>query len=148
MILSRAFSIDPGWDEDMIELATWIQDDYLQPDTIKEIWQGGLIKLSALASIAEEPIPEQDPFQVVAVPNPCTKNLTFSFHLPSATPYLIVFFDLAGRHISEIAGIATGTDQKVHWDLNDRSGTRIVAGTYFYHFQSVGSSAKGKIIIW
>lgn len=148
LILSRAFTIDAGWDESMIELVSWIQDDYMQPDTIKEIWQGALIKLSELTGIAEEPVPGKHPFMITAMPNPCTDQISFSFGSTKSIPYRIIIYDIAGRQIRALSGETTATDQSVQWDLRDRDGTRVATGSYFYRFESDTDSAEGRIVIW
>jgi hypothetical protein len=148
LILSRSFTIDPTWDETMIELVTWIQDDYMQPDTIKEIWQGGLIKLTELAGIAEEPSPDINPFKVEALPNPCTEHISFSFRSSVSAPYQIAIYDIAGRQIKALSGRITETDQTVQWNLRDHFGKRFASGTYLYRFESGSQSADGRIVIW
>lgn len=148
LILTRPFTIDPSWDENMIELVTWIQDDNMQPDTTKEIWQGGLIKLSELTGISEAPAPEKSTFKITALPNPCTEHISFLFRSTKSTPFQIAIYDVAGRQIQILRGKLTGNEQEIRWNLHDRIGKRVARGTYLYRFEGGAHSADGRIVIW
>ncbi len=146
--LNRSFTIDPTWDEEKCEIVTWIQDDYMQPDTTKEIWQGSLTKLLELTGIEKEVNNTGIHQTVNPIPNPCTNGTMFPFTLPRRTHYTFAFYDISGRLIRTIKGVSSGNKQSVSWNLKDSNGIRINSGIYLYKFESEYKQECGKIVVW
>lgn len=42
--ITMPFTTHPNWNKSRWKLLTWIQNDFMQPDSTKEIWQGAVIK--------------------------------------------------------------------------------------------------------
>ncbi len=147
LILSRPFQIEPTWDETMCEIVSFIQDDSLQPDTIKEVWQGALIKVSELTGLMEVPSQQLKRFFVQATPNPCTQDINFSFFSAHASSYRITVYDITGRQVYQQTGKTTGTIQTLNWDLTDQTKRHITPGIYLYRLESGIQSAGGKMVV-
>ncbi len=145
--VSRNFTVQSGWNANKCEIVAWIQSTALLSDSTRDIWQGGLIKVSQLTYVAEENTENSLTERIGPSPNPCVNKTTFNFRLNSSTLYQINIFDVAGRKIRTIKGLATGNEQKVEWDLKDAQGKRMGSGVYFYQFESKETNASGKIVI-
>jgi hypothetical protein len=147
LVLSRSFTLQPTWDASMIQFVTWIQDVNMNPeDSVIEIWQGGILNIDELG-IEEFGNNQISANQITPVPNPCVNNTRFAFTLPSGEAYKISFFDVSGRKIQSIDGIASGDAEAVNWDLTNKQGARVSAGVYLYRFESTGISSTGKVIV-
>ncbi len=146
LTVSQPFTLDPSWNAARIKITTFIQDTLMQPDSVIEIWQGGMIHLDELgvteygdASIAE--------VGITAAPNPCVTNTRFTFTLGTGERYEINIFDVTGRRISVIDGIASGSEESLSWDLRDHKGARVSSGVYLYRFESTQTRTTGKIVV-
>ncbi len=145
--VSRNFTVQASWNASRCEIVTWIQSNTILPDSTRDIWQGGLIKISNLTQIEED---EQENLVITSIkpfPNPCVNHTTFSFKFDTGAHYRITIFDISGRKIRTISGIATGNEQNTQWDLKNNSGNRISAGVYFYRFEADQVNDTGKIVI-
>ncbi len=145
--LSRTFTLQPTWNPDMIEFVTWMQNEDMQPnDSTIEIWQGGILDIAELGieEYGSNTITHENTFPT---PNPCVNGTRFSFTLSAGEPYDITFFDVTGREIKEINGIASGNEESVEWNLRNEQGTRVSAGVYLYRFKSSEIETTGKVVI-
>jgi hypothetical protein len=145
-ILSRDFVLDTLWNPNMMQFVTWIQDVNMQPDSVIPIWQGGILNIDELG------IQEYGSNQIVTqkvspVPNPCVNGTRFAFRLSTGEEYKISFYDVSGRKIQTIHGIASGDEEAVNWDLTNRQGARVSAGVYLYRFESTEINATGKVVV-
>ncbi|MGQ9664084.1 MAG: Omp28-related outer membrane protein [bacterium] len=145
--VSRNFTIQTGWNANKCEIVTWIQSTVLLSDSTRDIWQGGMIKVSQLTYIEEDGSEKRLTEKITPVPNPCVNKTTFSFKLNSGTMYQINIFDVSGRKIRTIQGRATGDEQMITWDLKDVSGLKVGSGVYLYRFESKETTSSGKIVI-
>ena len=145
--LSRSFTLATAWNPDMIEFVAWIQNPTMNPtDSLKEIWQGGKL------DIAELGIDEYGKWNIAGMnitptPNPCVNSTRFSFTLPSGERYQINFYDITGRQIRTLSGVASGSEQTVEWNLRNTEDVRITSGVYLYRFESSNIYTTGKIIV-
>jgi hypothetical protein len=81
------------------------------------------------------------------VPNPAVNNTRFAFTLPDGDIYRIAFYDVSGRKIKTLDGIASGSEDVVEWNLRNEQGTRVSAGVYLYRFESPEITTTGKVVI-
>ena len=70
------------------------------------------------------------------------------FTLPHDLEFSISIYDITGRLLRHLKGIASGTSETLSWNLENSSGKRVNTGIYFYRFESDGFTTKGKIIVW
>lgn len=145
--VTRNFTIQTGWNANKCEIVTWIQSTILLPDSTRDIWQGGLIKVSELTYVEEDGPKNELTEPIKPVPNPCVNRTRFTFRLNSGTLYEINIFDVTGRKMRTIKGLATGNEQIVEWDLKDGSGRTMGSGVYLYRFETKEMSSSGKIVI-
>ena len=144
--VSEAFTIDAEWNRYKLTFVTWFQDDVLQPDSAKEIWQGGMIDFSVFG-IEEVPAEDVSLQKVNVAPNPCVDGTKFSFNLPTGSEYKIDIFDVTGRHVKTLAGLSSGNQEVVAWNLKDDRGFVIGAGVYLFRFESNVVNTNGKIVV-
>ncbi len=52
------FAIDSAWNEDYCGIIAWIQNDSAYADSTREIWQGGIIEVTQLIGIEDQPFIE------------------------------------------------------------------------------------------
>ena len=147
VILSRTFTLGPTWNPDKMEFVTWIQNVNMQPsDSTIEIWQGGILGIAELG-IEEYGNNRITQVNIVATPNPCINGTRLSFTLSTGTTYDITFFDVSGRRIKTLTGIASGNEESVEWNLRNEQGTRVSAGVYLYRFESTEIKTTGKVVV-
>ncbi len=145
--VDQPFNFDPDWLRYRCEIVTWIQNDSMTADSVKEIWQGGILKATALTCIEEEKSEEIISEKVTVVPNPCVMSTAFMFSLPSGEDYSINIYDVLGRHVRTLHSFATGGGESAQWDLKNNKGSPVGAGVYFYRFESKTISKSGKIVV-
>lgn len=140
--ISRAFIIGATWVEDMCEIVTWIQNE-----GTRETYQGGNVDLLDLVGIDEEVSSEVSSRIVKPTPNPCIDGTRFVFTLPTGTLYEIALYDISGRHIKTMKGVASQNTESVKWNLKDDNGVEVSRGVYFYRFMSNEIEASGKLVV-
>lgn len=146
--VSQSFTIDMDWNADFCRILTWIQNDSVQVDSTKEIWQGGLVKVTDLISgIEDEFVGELPRSEIMVAPNPCVEGAEFSFHLPAESAYRIEIFDIMGRRIRTLSGLTSGSRHSIRWNRRDEAGALVRAGVYLYRFTSDTVNCTGKIIV-
>ena len=144
---SRTFTLQPTWNPDMMEFVAWIQDVNMQPaDSTIEIWQGAILDIDELG-IEEYGNNEIAQANIVLTPNPCVNDTRLSFTLSTGVAYNITFFDVSGRKIKTLTGIASGNQDNVEWYLKNEQGTRVSAGVYLYRFESSEIETTGKVVV-
>jgi hypothetical protein len=145
--VSRTFALDTLWNPSMIEFVTWIQDVDMQiMDSTIEIWQGGILSIDELG-IEEYGNNQISANQISPIPNPCVDATRFSFTLPSGNAYRIQLFDVTGRKVRTLNGIASGNEETVNWNLETEQGIRVSAGVYLYYFESKTTTTTGKVVV-
>ncbi len=144
--VSETFTLGPTWNPEKIKFVTFIQDQNMTPDSIIEIWQGQVLDINDLG-IEEYGNNQVYASQIAPTPNPCVNNTRFTFTLPAGEEYKISLYDVSGRKIQTIDGVASGDDETVNWDLTNEQGARVSAGVYLYRFESTEINATGKVVV-
>ncbi len=147
VVVTQSIVTDASWADEHLNLLVWIQDDVMQADSTKEIWQGSVTKLVELG-IADNGNKTVDPRTgILTQPNPCVWGTDFVINLSSGQAYSIRIFDIAGRQINMLTGVGKGQTQQVAWNLRDNAGQPVVAGVYLYRFEADGRAMSGKIVV-
>lgn len=143
--ISQAFTTQASWILNRLSIISFLQNPILSPDSIKDVKQGGMIKIENLAikdngnkSIVQKVMP---------VPNPCVDGTKFTFQLNNGTAYDVKIYDECGSLVRELSGIASGQIDNLRWDLKDNNNNRVNAGVYFYRFTSDEIISNGKIVV-
>ncbi len=146
--LSQPFTIDMDWNADFCKILTWIQNDSMQVDSTKEIWQGGLMKVTDFNPGIEDDLVEELPlFEITVTPNPCVDGTEFAFNLPAESAYQIEIYDIMGRRVRTLNGSTSGGRHSNRWNRRDDTGTLVRAGVYLYRFTSDMLNVTGKVIV-
>ncbi len=140
--ITMPFTTHPNWDKTHCKIKMWIQNDVMQPDSTKEIWQGAMVNLLELG-ISENSSQRIDKSNINVTPNPCSHASGVCFRLPCTTNYEISIFDCTGRKIKYL----TGNADFVKWDTRDSRGNLSNPGVYFYRYVSTNLVKTGKIVI-
>lgn len=146
--VSQPFTIDADWNADFCRILTWIQDDTVQPDSTKEILQGGMKNVNDLIPGVEEETTAELVFNdVKVIPNPFVQSTAFVFDLPVGSAYQIHIFDVSGRRMRTLKGFFSGNRESVKWNRHDDDGVLVGAGVYLYYFESDVRNTSGKVIV-
>lgn len=140
--ITMPFTTHPNWNKTHCKIKTWIQNDVMQSDSTKEIWQGALVNLLELG-INEDYQEKTERFNVQVLPNPSRRSGSVQFNIGIGTPYEICIFDCAGRTVVKI----DGNTNIIKWNLKDGQGYPVNPGVYFYRIQSEKFFRRGKIVI-
>ncbi|MGB9721019.1 MAG: T9SS type A sorting domain-containing protein [bacterium] len=140
--ITMPFTTHPNWNKSHCKIKTWIQNDVIQPDSTKEIWQGGMVNLLELG-IKEEIPRSKEKSNLQVIPNPCLKNGSVLFNLPFESDFEISIYDCTGKIVNKISEKAKMTI----WDLKNNQGYKINPGVYFYRFVSKTFTKTGKIVV-
>lgn len=140
--VTQPFTVQTGWDEDMCEIVAW-----LQTDGTRKMWQGGKVPVTAIPGVEEYKSEIEPIYTVTSTPNPCASHTSFQFELPISSSYRIDIYDVSGRCVKTINGVASGNAESVRWSLKDHTGSRVSSGVYCYRFISEAANTTGKIIV-
>lgn len=140
--ITMPFTTHPNWNKIHCKIKTWIQNDIMQPDSTKEIWQGALVNLLELG-INENYQGDTKKLNVQVLPNPCLRNGFVQFNLNIGTSYEISIFDCTGRRINRFSSNV----KSIRWNLRDSHGKLLSPGIYIYRLVSDNYVTSGKIII-
>jgi hypothetical protein len=145
--VSRAFTVQASWIVNKCEIVAFIQSNAYLADSTRDVWQGGITKVAdLLVGIEESSLGTVQP-KVTLAPNPCNDGTMFRFNLPSGSSYAITIYDITGREVRNLAGLASGTNESVRWNVMDDKGSTVKAGVYLYRFESATAKTSGKIIV-
>lgn len=131
---NRNFTIASNWNPDKCKIIAFLQSDVLQPDSTKEIYQGGMIKIRELTAINE--ITNTSP------------QITFIYHMKKPKikltcerkgEFVLQIFSTDGRIIQTICDYLNGKEKEIHLNLKTK-------GIYFYKLNLFGKEYQGKII--
>jgi hypothetical protein len=145
VIVSQAFTIEPSWNVNQCKILTWIQDDNMQVDSTKEIWQGGMVRVTELG-IAETGNDKAIPAAHVA-PNPCTDGTYFVLTQLQSPHYSLTIYDALGRQVRRICDKGTGKEKSVYWNCTNDQNNQVQKGVYFYRYVSGQFSQTGKVVV-
>ncbi len=144
--IDMPFSIQPRWNVNNCNMLVWLQDTILTSDSVKNVYQGSFIKISSLD--IKENNPDMVRNQMISVmPNPCSEELKFKFHLPAGAAYSITLFDVLGRMIRNLHGRSQGISETIVWHCKNQNGFMVHPGIYFYKADIQGQVITGKVII-
>ncbi len=145
--IDQPISFDSSWERYRCQIKTWIQNDVMQPDSTKEIWQGAILNATELTGIEEEQSEVIVSEKVTVMPNPCLTSTAFTFTLSAGSEYQIDIYDVLGRHIRTLKGVSSGNQGSVTWNRKDDAGSRVGSGVYLYKFESDIINTSGKVIV-
>lgn len=146
ILATRHFALDAAWNENQCRFHAWIQNDVMQVDSTKEIWQGYTTKVTVLGVEAHDGSTACRSCVTVA-PNPVAKTATLRFEMTSAGRYRFRFFDAAGREIAQSVGVGAAGPNSVTWQCRDAAGNRLSGGVYFFRLESGGRAETGKVVL-
>ena len=144
-IVTQPFTINSVWNDNYCKILAWIQNDSMQVDSTKEIWQGALKKVTELG--IEETEFNAQSSQLSVKPNPCKDRVSFAFDLPQGADFKIMIYDVLGRLVKQFDGRSSGQQIKLDWDILDTHGKRVNQGVYFYDLIIPSDRISGKIIV-
>lgn len=147
VVVTQTIVTDSTWVDRHLNLLAWIQNDVMQPDSTKEIWQGAVVKLVEIGIVEKREQPASGYLQIHAQPNPCVRRTDFIFNLIPGKNYTLRIFDLTGREIRKFTGIGNGQTQRMGWNLKDQAGVQLGSGVYLYRFETKDQVRFGKLII-
>jgi len=145
VVYSQPFTIASNWTPSRCEIVTFFQSTRLSPDSTKEMYQGGKIKVRNLPTGIEENSKfeiRNSKFMLEVSPNPCVNYVDFSFSLPKGSDYTINIYNASGQEVKRASGFASGNKNLVRCDMRDVNG-----GVYFYRLVSDKNISTGKIIV-
>ncbi len=144
--VNHPFTINNGWVADNCNLLAWLQNDSVQADSTKEIWQGAVKTLASLGIIEEHGI-VSDAVTARVIPNPCTTHA--EIHFPASLTALdrVFIYDALGRRVATLKPEFSKNKYTVIWDCRDQDGTRVTPGIYFYRIPSDQGHVAGKVIV-
>ena len=87
-IVTLPFTIDHAWNDNFCTILAWIQNDNMQADSTKEIWQGAMKKVTELG-VAETELKTAHS-KLSVKPLPCHDRVTFSFDMVDNTEFKII----------------------------------------------------------
>ncbi|MCX7995455.1 MAG: T9SS type A sorting domain-containing protein [candidate division WOR-3 bacterium] len=140
--ITMPFTTHPNWNKSHCKIKTWIQNDVMQPDSTKEIWQGAMVNLLELG-VEEDSRQTFEKFSLKVFPVPCSRNssVKFNFHCP--VDYTISIYDCTGKIINNISDKTS----EARWNLKDNQGHKVKPGIYFYRVVSNTLTTTGKLVI-
>jgi hypothetical protein len=144
-IVTQPFTINSLWNDNYCTILAWIQNDSMQVDSTKEIWQGAMKKVTELG--IEETYIDGAISQFSVSPNPCRDRVAFAVNLPSGTEYRVEIYDILGRQVRGLVGVSTGKHTIVEWDLNTNHGKKVDPGVYLFEFITDTKKTSGKIVV-
>lgn len=81
-------------------------------------------------------------------PSPARGPATVRLNLPRAGRVSVRVFSSAGRLVNELfAGDVAAGGREFTWNLTDREGTRVPAGTYFVELNAAGQASRTKLSV-
>lgn len=131
---SRNFTIASDWNSDKCKIIAFLQSDNLQPDSTKEIYQGGMIKIREMTAVNE-------------ITNPSPKITTISNMEKTKIKlvgekkgeFTLQIFATDGKIIQTIKDFFVGKEKEISLNLKTK-------GIYFYKLNFSGKEYQGKII--
>ncbi|MDZ4806002.1 MAG: FlgD immunoglobulin-like domain containing protein [Candidatus Eisenbacteria bacterium] len=101
------------------------------------------------ATSGTEPAPAKPTYLTEARPNPASGATRIVFGVArNNTPTRIEIFDIAGRRVRTLLdrSLDAGSHEIV-WDGRAEDGSEVVAGLYFYHYESGSLSETRKLVV-
>ena len=81
-------------------------------------------------------------------PNPMFGATTVQFELPESTLVRLNIYDVRGRRVATLANrtMAAGS-HALRWNGNDKDGSRVAQGVYFYELKAAGQTRTRKMMV-
>jgi len=149
--IAHQFFLDSSWDETECEFVCFVQHDYLQPDSTKEVWQGAKIALTELvggaADVSEDPA--ASPFALhPCSPNPGRPGTEIVFDLPRECEVSLAVYDVTGRRVITLhEGVRAAGRHAVTWRGSGENGEPVPSGMYFYRLDAGAFSRTRQVLI-
>jgi hypothetical protein len=140
------FTLNAAWNASKCQVVVWLQNDNMKPDTTKPVYQGALKNVTnfQVEEIVTGPVASPE---IVTIPNPCVNGTTFLVSRLAGSIYRISIFDVSGRLVTTLKGMAAKNAESIKWDCRDVSGAKVNPGVYLFRLESGDYSKEGKIII-
>ncbi|GJM43997.1 MAG: hypothetical protein DHS20C21_08390 [Gemmatimonadota bacterium] len=101
-----------------------------------------------LASATDAPTLRAGAAEPRAFPNPFRDRVQFSFELRSPDSIELAVYDVAGRHVRDLAqGPRAAGPHQIAWDGRDASGRRVPAGVYYFRLRGLGIQHSRPVVI-
>jgi len=131
----RDFAISANWDANRCKIVAFLQDDNLQADSTKEIYQGGMIKINELSTIKE--VTNYSP-PIIKIINLKTPKIVLESK--EKRDFTLTIFSADGKTIKTINGQLLEKRKEINLNLTTK-------GIYFYQLNFEEKIYKGKIVI-
>jgi hypothetical protein len=95
------------------------------------------VSIGALTNVLFAPI----------APNPVSDRASLRWRVPEGAAFTLEVFDVRGRLLTGWSGTSRGDDTSLVWDLRDRDGRALSAGTYFARLRAEGSIAVQRMTV-
>lgn len=143
VLVTQSFTTNASWADANLNLVAWIQDDVMQADSTKEIWQGSVVKLVevGIADHGNKTVDTRTNMQLQ--PNPVKDRGTVSYQTPFSGTVNIALYDVAGKLVKSIVSGEQAAGFH-HVDLNLRS---LAAGVYLVRLNYGSQTEITKLII-
>jgi hypothetical protein len=143
-----SLTLNAAWNASKCQVVVWLQNDVMKTDTTKPIYQGALKNITTLPTPVEEIVtgPVVSP-EIVTLPNPCVNGTTFLISRLAGSSYRISIFDVSGRLVTTLKGMADKNSESVKWDCRDGSGAKVNPGVYLFRLESASYNKDGKIVV-
>ncbi len=139
----RDFILSTDWNPDRCEMIVFIQDDYMQPDSNKFVYQGSKMKIREFVAVEEA---SYSNIRHNVYPNPISNFAIFNLSNPQKRPVEIRIYNSDGRLVNKLSASGSNSPSLI-WHRDDKDGKRVESGVYFYQIGSEGDIATGKLVV-
>jgi hypothetical protein len=136
----RDYTLSTDWNPDRCEVIVFIQDDYMQPDSNKFVYQGAKKKIREFTAITENHHTQITPF---VYPNPVTSSAIFLLPNEKGLLKTLTIYNSEGRVVRQLSGRSS----TLIWNRTDENGLKVKPGIYFYHLRQGENQATGKLVV-
>lgn len=136
----RDYTLSTDWNPNRCQVIVFIQDDYMQPDSNKFVYQGAKKKINEFVAVEETP---SSKIRHTVHPNPFSNFTIFSSLINKDDPVTITIYNSEGKVIKEL----NSKSSSIVWDRTDKKGEKVKEGVYFYHLQQKEGTIIGKLIV-
>ena len=80
-------------------------------------------------------------------PNPFNPSTSLAIDFPTASPYTLTIYNIAGQVVKTYAGHADAGTYTITWNGTDNRGSKVASGVYFYAVEADGFNAIRKMVL-
>jgi hypothetical protein len=80
-------------------------------------------------------------------PNPFNPSTALSADMPTAGPYTLTIYNIAGQVVKTFQGRSEAGTLEIEWQGVDDRGARVASGVYFYAFKAGDFSDVRKMVL-